>query len=332
MMQELTISEILRGTEAGRMQSVGVMQMIPLISEDSDDRFAAPDKVAVETTGYGSMQFHNDTGKPAIIPCHAAYVVDQAAQNHAMSHVGFVNKTKKYDTAACIQQSQGGYIRRDKYDMIILPYSLREIALNKRKKRSCSKLWDAIGKFNQSLGERGIGHLEFFLTNFKKQLDEFVAEFELVENQIGAIVLIDGNVVGVERAPSHEYWRSIFTPLIRECYGSMAIQTAMSEKVTFANIPLDQRVKSLSELMENFAKVSEMQEERTKKLIRSILKDKFKVTDEEKLGDRQAHTVDNKQFAGQVVTDGVRIVYASLITKKKFFKDAKWYEKEPFEI
>ena len=41
------------------------------------------------------------------------------------------------------------------------------------------------------------------------ELDEFVAEFECVPRQIGAIILVDDQVVGVERAPSHAYWQSV---------------------------------------------------------------------------------------------------------------------------
>ena len=106
----------------------------------------------------------------------------------------------------CVQQSQGGLIQRGAYRMLILPYALRERALEVRKNKNYNKLWDAISAFNQEMGVSGEGNLVFFLKHFQKELDEFVAEFECVPRQIGAIILVDDQVVGVERAPSHAYW------------------------------------------------------------------------------------------------------------------------------
>lgn len=69
-----------------------------------------------------------------------------------------------------------------------------------RKEQSYNKLWDSISAFNREMGVQVAGHLEFFLKHFCKELDEFVAEFECVPRQIGAIILVDDQVVGVERS------------------------------------------------------------------------------------------------------------------------------------
>ena len=221
---QITISEILKGTTAGRMQSVGYMQVIPLISQIEDDRFVSPLETEVSTKGYGSMVFSNPINKVLIVPLHAGYVVKRAAQDHAMSSVGVIGRKRKrtYNTAMCIQQTQGGYIPSGKHKMLILPFSLRESALKVRKKVSYDKLWREISQFNIKMGARKGAHLEFFLDKFKSELDQFIAEFEPVPNQVGAIILIDGEVVGIEKAPSVSYWLGIWPALIRECYGSLA--------------------------------------------------------------------------------------------------------------
>jgi len=94
---------------------------------------------------------------------------------------------------------------------------LRETAHSLRKgasSHSYDRLWPAISSMNQQLGIRNTaGHLEFFLQEFGKELDRFVAEFEIVPNQVGAIILINGRVAGVERAPNPEFWESIWQPL-----------------------------------------------------------------------------------------------------------------------
>ena len=113
----ITIAEILRGTEAGRMQSVGYMQVIPLVSDLQDEAFGTPNDAIVGTKGYGSLDFENRGKGILIVPTHAGYIVSQSAQNHAMSHAGILKKGAKrtYNTAMCIQQSQGGYINKGKH-------------------------------------------------------------------------------------------------------------------------------------------------------------------------------------------------------------------------
>jgi len=92
----LTIREVLRGCEIGRIQTVGTMQVIPLTLEKDlqDDRFATPDIVKVGTSHYGSMNFTNPTDKPLLLPSQVAYVVKQAAQDHAMATAGIVPAKK----------------------------------------------------------------------------------------------------------------------------------------------------------------------------------------------------------------------------------------------
>ena len=90
----ITIANILRGCEAGMMQSVGVMQVIPLLSDMEDDRFVSPNQALVSTRGYGSLVFENPTDVLMLIPCHTGYVVKQAAQDHAMAQAAFVASNK----------------------------------------------------------------------------------------------------------------------------------------------------------------------------------------------------------------------------------------------
>jgi hypothetical protein len=105
-MNGLSIDDILRGTEPGRMQSVGHMQIIPLLGAD-DDRFAAP-VLEVRTTAYGTVELRHDGDRPTIVPPGAGWVVEQAAQDHAIGG-GVLLASKSVatvNTARCIQRSQ----------------------------------------------------------------------------------------------------------------------------------------------------------------------------------------------------------------------------------
>ena len=81
----MTLAEVLRGASPGRIQSVGYMQVIPLVSDLSDNRFVSPVEAEADvfTTSYGTLGFRNPSDCLLIVPCHAGYVVKQAAQDHA---------------------------------------------------------------------------------------------------------------------------------------------------------------------------------------------------------------------------------------------------------
>ncbi|UCE06140.1 MAG: hypothetical protein JSW07_21575 [bacterium] len=336
--KSITLSEILRGITAGRMQSVGIMQVIPLISELQDERFISPAEAEFSTSAYGTMVFDNPSEAILLVPAHAGYVLKQRVQDHAMSHAGIVRPRRKrtFNTAICLQETQAGLVPPGHYEMMILPFSLREIALNKRREKKYSKLWDVISKFNAKFGLKATGHLDTFLEHFKKELDEFVAEFECVPRQVGAIILINGEVVGVERTPSHQYWKSIWTALIRECYGSLAIQIARAKGQDIfplkTRVSLSEDVKSLEELLEAIETARQQEEEIAKAIIRELLDKSFDIQKEEKDRGLVVETLSSDRFMGQMIRDDERIVYASLIASDKWIKKREWTEAKPFEI
>lgn len=336
----IELREVLRGCEAGRLQSVGYMQVIPLVSDLSDDRFVSPVQcdAAVYTTSYGTLGFRNTSESVMIVPCHAGYVVKQHAQDHAMAHAAVVAAAgdRRYDTAMCIQASQGGLIQKGTYRMLILPHALREQALEKRKTKDYQKLWNDISAFNERLGVNGQGHLECFLKAFKKELDEFVAEFECVPEQVGAIILIDDRIVGVERAPSHAYWQSIWPSLIRECYGSLAIEAAKAggerSPDCTPRVQLPLQIESLDELESLIAEIARQEDERAKSTVRELLDEPLTLVHDETVADVTIDTATSDHFTGQVIRDGETIVYASLPATKLFVETQKWTRAEPFAI
>jgi len=345
----MNIKQILKGVKPGRLQSVGYLQIIPLVSQLIDERFVSPAQTDISTAGYGKLVFSNKTSdKTTIIPTHTAYVTKQAAQDHAMMHLGLLksHSEKQYNTAACIQETQGGYMSQNKYEFFILPWSLREISLKKRYVETYSKIWDDIKIFNQQLGLNSKGHLEFFVKEFKSELDLFIAQFEIIPNQIGAIILINGSVVGIERVPNYQYWRELWKPLIRECYGSLSLQTArgiwgsVKDRIPATRIPMKSNVMSLDDIENELNRVTIAETETVKTIINNIISDDFEITNEPETSNGfKAFTLENKMFIGQIIADTVnivstddKIVYASLITKQKWFKNQEWFEAGEFSM
>ena len=315
-MMSLTVDEVLRGTGPGPAQSVGQMSVIPLLGED-DDTFAPP-VLEVGTTGYGTLHLRNDAGRPTVVPPGAGWVVVQRAQDHALGGGALLRpgESRTIDTAMCIQQSQGGLIARARHELLILPAALRAKALSVRRVVDFRKLWEGIGAFNKGLGiEQTGGHLEFFLRTFQRQLDAFVAEFEVVPRQVGAVVLVGGRVAGVERAPSAAYWKAVWGPLIRVCYGSLAIKVARETAAPPATrVPLRTGARSLAELRDALAHADEAERGAIDDRVRAIRQEALTAADkaDDELDGLALTTVASPRLAGQVVTSDRAVRFASL--------------------
>lgn len=322
----LTVESILKGTGLGPMQSVGQMQVIPLVETASGTvsaRFAPPE-LEVGTHGYGSVALRNAHDKPTIVPYGAGWVVKQRAQDHAIASGAFLKagEHRVLTHAMCIQQSQPGLIAKAKHALTILPAKLRSKALAMRHVDQYSKLWEHISKFNAELGISTVANLVTFLSTFEKQLDEFVAEFELVPRQVGALVLVGGEVVGIERSPSPEYFAAVWEPLVRVCYGSLAVAAAKDRKEPPATrLPLLPLAKSLDALRHVLAELREREVRLTTQIASFVkgLRLERADTPDDTLDDATLWTVagaphaDNRAFGGQVVTTGSSVAYASLV-------------------
>jgi len=337
-MSTFTIRELLHGTKPGRMQSVGLMQVIPLVLTDENlasDNFATPAMITVDTsTGYGQMGFQNrDPDRPVIVPAHTAVMTKTSAQDHGMVKAGLVNKgtRRTFNDACCIQETQPGQFRGvEGKDIAILPYALRETALKMRGNTTYNKLWPAIRSFNAQAKAGTYGNLVSFQDKYASVLDQFVAEFENIPGQVGAIVLVEGKLLGVERAPNPEYWLAVWEPLIRLCYGSQAVlatvgkTTGTSPQTGSAAVAiLDEGITSLDELETAVKSAIRGAENAARQVVRDLIDDEFVATiDDTMRVTREGHSYEAKmwnlehdQFVGQAVTDDGTVVYASMTSK-----------------
>lgn len=347
------IRELLKGCEVGRLQQVGWMSVIPLTSDMQDDRFVAPNAASISTKGYGTIAFRNVEPKPLLVPAGVTYLVDQKAQNHALPHAALVKAkaSQEFNTAMCVQQTQGGYIAEGKHEMMLLPFQLREQAHKVRNTVDFRRLWPEIAEFNASAGVTGSGgigggHLEYFFDHFRNQLDTFVAQFEPVKNQVGAIILVGGKVVGVERTPSVDYFAAVWKALIRECYGSLALTEAnrvsaearkkgIQEPVPplpKTRVPM-RKAQSLPDLKAALADVEREEYSQVKNLVKNILDIELSEKVEGKpLEDLSIVSLGENPFVGQLVRDSEKIVYASLVATEHWRKNEDWLTAKPFKM
>lgn len=333
----MRIQDILKGCEPGRIQSVGYMQVVPLLSDLEDDRFISPVATKISNSDYGHLCFRNDTPKTVIIPSHTGYLTKRAAQDHAMTKAGVVvaNSKRDYRDAVCIESSQPGTLsEEDDKEMIVLPVRLREYATMHRSEGSYSRMWGSIATYSTSHGiqDRG-GHLKLFFEQFRTQLDQFVAEFEPVPHQVGAIVLVGNTIIGIERAPSQVFWLDMWPVVIRCSYGAEALGYARDNPNATPDLraPLRQAT-DLDDLALALNEANEAERLNAKAVIDRLIDAEFTESEDENLVDLSVKTIANDQLIGQTVFHEGRAVYCSLISKEAWRKHADWHEAPPFAM
>jgi hypothetical protein len=337
---QMTLAQILEGKKAGRPQTVGIMQIIPLFPQDEthkDRRFAIPTQHMMlgASPQYGEIKVKNtDTTRPLIVPTNSAWVTDKAVQDHALTKAGLLapGEQEKFDNAGCVQATQGGHYASGAYEFQILPATLRRINKTVAESRGdYQKFWNSIGNLNKEIGASAYdrGHLRVLYEKFRQELETFVAEFENCEGQIGAIIVINGRVTGIEIAPSAEYWSAVWEKLIRFCYGPEAILVARrlgkagleSAVAARPRLNLD-NCNSLEDIQAELEELRRVEAEQAKTCIFSDLDlvlqmktDKtVNVTDEgSALTYALASTFDD--YVGQVILDDDYTVYASLVNQ-----------------
>lgn len=318
----LTVNEILEGTRFGRTQSVGQMEVVPILDGGSaSDNTFAPPHFAAGTQDYSRVEVRNlDADRPSITPTGAGWITRQAAQDHATAGAVLLKpgESRVIENAVCIQETQGGVWKPNEDTMlVVLPAALRAQALAMRTGGDLGRLWPSIRSASSDLGVRGAGNLVEMLDRYSQELDEFVAEFELMPNQIGAVVLINGQVVGVERAPSVPFWTRLWVPLVRVCYGTLALKArrVLGDVRPPTRPALNVQEQSLVGIKAalDVARVS------AQGLIETAVSD---VRDtpllvsgqgaESRWGEYEVLTLANTRLAGQIVQNGGKTPYVSL--------------------
>jgi len=253
----------------------------------------------------------------------------------AKAGVVVANSKRDYRDAMCIESSQPGMLAEaDEKEMIVLPVRLREYATLNRSEGSYSRLWGSITTYSTSYGiqDHG-GHLNLFFEQFRTQLDQFVAEFEPVPHQVGAIVLVGNSIIGVERAPSQAFWLDMWPVVIRCSYGAEAIGYAREHPDAKPDLRSPLRdATDLDDLALALTEADEAERANAKAVIDRLIDTEFTEFEDENLADLSVKTVSNEQLIGQVVLHEERSVYCSLISKEAWRKHADWHEAPPFAM
>ncbi len=218
------------------VQSIMNMQVVCLTTDREnslDERFANPmTALQASNSSYGQISFSNKTDKEVILPTQMAVLTKQSAQNHGMTKAGYMEKYANvtYHDAGCVQGGQTGYFRGTQ-EFRMLPVTMREMVFDTvGQPSSYGRIYPAIQKLGVDTQSNAGNYLNVYFDKYDKKLEQFIAHFERPSNLIGIIVLVDGEIVAIDKFPSFTYAEQVWDVMIRDCYGSLAIISELKRK------------------------------------------------------------------------------------------------------
>jgi hypothetical protein len=242
-MNERGFTELLKGCRPVKdkdgniiVQSIMNMQIVCLTTDAEyslDTRFGNPLTALVAgNNSYGQISFSNKENKEIIVPTQMAVITKQSAQNHGMTKAGYLAQKANvtYHDAGCVQGSQGGVFRGTQ-EFRMIPVTMREMVFDTVGRPSdLSRIYPAIEKLGHDTNSGAGRYLDVYFNKYDKKLEQFIAHFERPRNLIGIIVLIDGEIVAIDKFPSFTYAEQVWDLMIRDCYGSLAIISELKKK------------------------------------------------------------------------------------------------------
>ena len=322
------------------VQSIMNMQLVGLTTDDEyslDDRFANPlTALKASNRSYGEVSFDNSANKETIVPTQMAVMTKQRAQNHGMTKSGYIDKGKRttFHDAGCVQGSQGGNFNNTQ-EFRMLPVTMREMAFESVKSgRGYDRIYPAIRNLGQQTHSNTGEYLDKYFSKYDQKLEQFIAHFERPRKLIGMIVLIDGEIVAIDKFPSFTYAEQVWDMMIRDCYGALAIISELKNKTS--NPVFTEIYNSMKQQHQgNVVELIEAALNKTKKTISESVQEKIQEILELEFDaerDTEGHSstanapssylLKNEGYTGQVITESEYNHMVSIVKKDSFDPDA----------
>jgi hypothetical protein len=297
---------LLKGYKPGTPQRVGIMTLIPVLTDKPYQEVGAIGEISLyRDPAYQTMEFKNASSKISIIPHGFMYLTAEHAQDRVVNsaHLAKGGAITKVDVD-CLQPSQGGHLQPGLKEWRLLPSALKLAAWSHQGDNAYDSLWNDMKAYLANAGVSG-GELIMFYKHFQKDLDEFVAQFEPVENQVGAIILFGNEVAGIEITPNYAIWKEMWKPLVRDSYGADAI-VLVKKGYTQTNRPLinvDQ-IHTFDDLEAAVADIMENNLAFARQVMGSVLNEVVMAEQKEMLDDLTLYDFTSSNYKGQAVQHG----------------------------
>lgn len=337
-----TLKQLLSGYKLGEPQSAGIMRIVPILTDTEFSAVSDMENIYVnQDVAYDTLEMTNDINAIGVVPHGLMYVISEQAQDRTIPSAHLL-KGKRKVNANCLQPSQGGYMSGGQKDREwgLLPQGLKITAWEHSKEKKYSALWDDMRQFLENVGLSGRELIQFF-REFKDDLENFVAQFEPVKKQVGAIFIINNVLAGIEVVPNYKIWKQIWRPMVRDCYGSEAV--AITKKGHTGNIyrPIlkTSNVETINDLVNEVDRVKEEHRESCLNIFNQVIEDNLEQEQREYLENFTLYDIVSDKIKGQTVLHGPeRMIYLSLVPRGATQSseprpefDSLWNDNSPYD-
>lgn len=318
----MLLKDVLKGYKLGQSQVVGNMRVVPILTDQEFTKVTGMENVSLKRDmSYERLLMENSGETIAVIPQGLMYVTSESAQDRAIGSAHMIKgKSDLQVDADCLQPSQGGYMAANNRDREygVLPKSLRTIALEKEGDGEYSSLWGDMESFLKSVGLNGRELAQFF-REYKDELETFVAQFEPVDKQVGALFIINNHLMGIEILPTYESWLQMWRPLVRDCYGAEAV--AFNKKgysrALYKPIIKADEVETLDDLEAQVNAVIDEEQDYVKDIFAEVKNIDLNSDTRQELDDFTLLNFTSQKLVGQGVQHGPEhFIYVSLMTNE----------------
>jgi len=342
-------SELLKGCRPVKdsdgniiVQSIMNMQVVCLTTDKEyslDGRFANPlTALKSGNSSYGQITFSNVENKEVIIPTQVAVMTKQNAQNHGMVKAGYIPEKSNvtYHDAGCVQGGQTGYFRGTS-EFRMIPVTMREMLFDKVGQTSGhGNIYPAINKLGVDTQSNAGNYLNVYFEKYDKKLEQFIAHFERPRNLIGIVVLIDGEIVAIDKFPSYSYAEQVWDLMIRDCYGSLAIISELkhkSSRTEFTQSYEEIKRNNRDNVVDLLEKAMKRTKERMTSNVQEKIQELLELTFDAKLDTEgnpatssnrvpKSYILNTEGYIGQVLTENEFNHLVSIVKRERFDPNA----------
>lgn len=319
----MKIADLLNGyhVDKSNIQSVGNMTIIPIVGDVEFTNVANHNDVKLtRDVGYNQLSFENASGNVGIvIQGFTVISKTQRAQDRTVPYAHLIKGHRgQVIPANCLQPHQGGLFNVNQLkdeEFMVLPPSLRGMGLKKSTIRNSETgaLWETLRGWSRTSDSSSLVN---FYSKFEDRLGQFIAQFEAVEHQLGAITLINGELVAIDIVPMYATWKALWRTLIRDSYGAESIRISenVGPVIDTPNVG-SRETKTIDALADAYSNAKDIFVGNVEAKVGTVVGQDITCSCQETVEEISLFGLDSQGFKGQAVFHGSdHVVYMSLVT------------------
>lgn len=316
------LSTLLQGRELGVPQKYGPLEIIPLLhSPIETGQYALPGQ-SLQWESAPQLRLQNLSELPVIAPLHLG-AVEYGLPGQALTHSRVLAPKEiwEIDQALSLNPSDAQWHLLTRDRLISIPYMLRDTAYPPKEQQDPHALWNGIRQLSQALK---IPEMELdpqIRLKWWKRLQDCYQALPVQAEQTGALMVLSGEVIGIELAPDPAVWADWWRSLCLYTYAPLLLLPVFERYWQEELAPASAAVMKIGSIRKLQAEASAMQKLKKQKAGHLLSMAAILSVNYALLGQSHGHRV-YELVAGPFVGEGIfqeeRPAYLSLFRRDRW--------------